>query len=347
MSLQIRRNTPAESFFGKVNAPDLGSRRRRLAAAALAAVTTASLIATPAEAHDRCDSLANATTAAGVFWPPSAAFQVGYYLAKFADESTRSGDVDPDVLDCGEAISLSPEDYARITENTDPQQFFYPYWKATGSFVQASRDFNLAKARWQGLREAVRSATVDGRPKLAAELQFQTDAAHAKVANRFTEYENAHDVYAAAIGEAATIYEDRGLSFVPPLEVQDVVDTMQDALDGQVPEFEIRFWVDIGCTPPAFIDAEGLLAPADRFVNDDVPPGTFMNSETLASPATMLRTISTTLSTVVKGNLGRLLPDDFPANPVLPVPCVGDLDQDGVVGSSDLGLLLGRWGFCL
>ena len=347
MSLQIRLGKSIESHFGNAITPVFGSRRRHLVATVLAAVTTASLVATPAEAHDECDSLANATTAAGVFWPPAAGFQVGYYLAKFADESTRSGDIDPGVLDCGGSISLSPEDYARLTENTDPEQFFYPYWKATGAFVQASRDFNLAKARWQGLREAVRTATVDGRPKLAAELQFQTNAAHAKVTTRFNEYENAHDVYAAAIGEAARIYEERGLSFVPPLRVQDVVETMQAALDGQVPEFEIRFWVDIGCTPPAFIDAEGLLAPADRFVNDEVPPGTFMDAETLSSPATMLQSIAVTLSTVVKANLDRLLPEGFSDNAVLPVPCVGDLDQDGVVGSSDLGLLLGRWGFCL
>lgn len=82
-------------------------------------------------------------------------------------------------------------------------------------------------------------------------------------------------------------------------------------------------------------------------MNDDVPPGTFMNAETLVSPATMVWSISTTLSTVAKANLDRLLPDDFSAKSELPVPCVGDLDQDGVVGSSDLGLLLGRWGFCL
>ncbi|MCP4835899.1 MAG: hypothetical protein GY895_14185 [Phycisphaera sp.] len=346
MSLQIRCSTLDETTFGKVLARTARPWRRHLVGTALAAVTTAGLLATPAEAHDRCDSLANATTAAGVFWPPAAGFQVGYYLAKFVDESTRTGDVDPDVLDCGEEISLSLEDYDRLVGYTDPDRFFYPYWKATGAFVQASRDFNVTKARWQELREAVLAARVDGKPKLAAQIQLEVNVAHAELATRFSEYEDAHDVYAVVIGEAARTYEKRSLSFVPPLGVDDVVETMRATLDGDVPEFEVRFWVDIGCTPPAFIDAEGLLAPADRFVNDDVPPGTFMDAETLASPATMLQSIATTLSTVVKADLVRLLPDGFANNAELPVPCLGDLDHDGAVGSSDLGLLVGSWGFC-
>ena len=85
MSFQIRRffrsgsaGTPA------VAAPRTLCRRPVLAGAA-AVVATTSLFASPAEAHDKCDSLANAATAAGVFYPPAAGFQVGYYLAKFVD----------------------------------------------------------------------------------------------------------------------------------------------------------------------------------------------------------------------------------------------------------------------
>ena len=114
-----------------------------------------------------------------------------------------------------------------------------------------------------------------------------------------------------------------------------------------VPEFEVRYWVDVACVPPAFIDGEGLLAPADRFVNDEVPPGTFMDASTLQSPATMLDEVAMTLATDVKANLDRLLPDDFADNAELPVPCAGDLNDDGAVDAADLGIVLSFWGNCL
>jgi hypothetical protein len=346
MSVQIRLESRHGSVLRNAAGPRLHRPVRHLLAGALAAVTTAALVVTPASAHDRCDSLANAATAAGVFWPPSAGFQVGYYLAKFIDESTKEGTIDPNVVDCGGAILLSPEDYARITGNTDPEGYFYPYWKTTGAFIEASRDFNVAKARWQRLREAVRDAKVDGNADLAAELQSQADAAHASMTARFIGYQSAHDVYAAAVAEAAAVYRDRELSFVPPLSVDRVVKIMQSTLDGDVPEFEVRFWVDIACTPPALIDPEGILAPADRFVNDDVPPGTFLNDEILQSPATILERIAVTLSTDVKASLVRLLPEGYDDNAELPVPCVGDLTGDGVINSADLAIILGAWGVC-
>ena len=345
MSTEIRRSTRGRSILGSAATPWMRSRRR-LVATAIAAVTTAGLVLTPASAHDRCDSLANAATAAGVFWPPSAGFQVGYYLAKFIDESTKEGTIDPGIVDCGGAILLSPEDYARITDNTDPEGYFYPYWKTTGAFIEASRDFNVAKARWQRLREAVRDAKVDGNADLAAELQAQADAAHALMTARFSGYQNAHDVYAAAVADAAAIYRDRGLSFVPALSVDRVVKIMQSTLDGDVPEFEVRFWVDIACTPPALIKPEGILAPADRFVNDNVPPGTFLDDSILESPASILERIAVTLSTDVKASLVRLLPDGYEDNAELPMPCVGDLNGDGSINSADLAMILAFWGNC-
>ncbi len=346
MTIQIRHHTSGRSFPRNALAPASGARCRNLVATAATAVAAVAIAATPAAAHDKCDSLANATTAAGVFWAPAAGFQVGYYLAKFIDESSQENTAGPDIFDCGGAIELSREDYATITGNTDPNLYFYPYWEATASFIEASRDFNVAKSRWQRLREAVRTAKIGGDSELAGRLQAQADAAHAETSIAFTAYENEHDVYATAIATASRIYAKNQLSFVPALTVADVVGTMQSALDGNVPEFEIRFWIDIGCVPPAYIDAEGILAPADRFVNDEVPPGTFMDASTLASPTAMLQEISTTLSTVVKGNLDRLLPDDFPGNPALSVPCEGDLNDDGLVDSADIGVLLALWGSC-
>ena len=322
------------------------ARRSGIVLSTLAAMTAAAALTTPAPAHDKCDSLANAATAAGVFWAPAAGFQVGYYVAKYIDESREANGGGPDVFDCGGAIDLSADDYAKITGDSDPNQYFYPYWKATAAFIEASRDFNLAKSRWQDLRRDVRSAKIEGDLDNANRLQALADAAHAETSIAFTAYENEHDTYAAAMDLASRIYAKNQLSLVPALTVADVVGTMQDSLDGNVPEFEIRFWVDIACVPPAYIDAEGILAPADRFVNDDVPPGTFMDASTLASPATILQEISGTLSTVVKGNLDRLLPDDFQDNLPLPVPCQGDLNGDGQVDSADIGVLLSRWGGC-
>ena len=52
MSHQIRCRTSNESPLGKVVIPSAGSRRRHLVTTAFAAVTTASLLAAPAEAHD-------------------------------------------------------------------------------------------------------------------------------------------------------------------------------------------------------------------------------------------------------------------------------------------------------
>lgn len=340
MSFQIRRffrsgsaGTPA------VAAPRTLCRRPVLAGAA-AVVATTSLLASPAEAHDRCDSLANAATAAGVFYPPAAGFQVGYYLAKFVDELGEEESVDPDVFDCNGAVSLSPDDYARITGNTDPTGAFYPYWKETGAFIQASYDFNFAKARWQQLREAVLDAKLAGDADLAEALQAETDAAYGMVTTRLGSYKDAHDTYATTIAEAARIYREREFSFVPPLGVDTVVKVMQASLDGQVPEFEIRFWVDIACTPPGYIDAEGLLAPADRFVNDEVPPGTYLDAEMLESPATIFDNIAATLATDVKAAVDRLLPD----NDALAAPCAGDLNGDGIINVGDLGIILGMWG---
>ena len=346
MPLKIRRFHDARSVRAHAGPTGLASTRRRLAVVAASACTATALLSAPATAHDKCDSLANATTAAGVFWAPAAGFQVGYYLAKFVDELGEEGVVDPDVLDCNGPVALSPEDYERLTGDADPNGLFRPYWEATAAFVEASRAFNFSKTRWESLREDVRDARVEGRPKLAEQLQAETDAVHAATADRFNEYRAAHDIYAAAIAEAARIYRDRGLDLVPALTVSDVVDTMQASLEGDVPEFEIRFWVDIACTPPAYIDAEGVLAPADRFVNDEVPPGTFIDAEILRSPATMFDEIAITLASVVRDNLDRLLPDHFEENPALPVPCVGDLNDDGRIDSGDLGILLAFWGNC-
>lgn len=340
MSFQIRRFFRSGSAGASAVAASRVARRRSILGSTVAAVATTSLLASPTEAHDRCDSLANATTAAGVFWAPAAGFQVGYYLAKFVDELGQEGAVDPDVFGPNGPISLSPADYARITGNDDPAGDFFPYWKTTGAFIQASYEFNFAKARWQQLREAVVDAKVQGDAPLAEALQDETDAAYALMTTRFEAYEVMHDEYAGAIGEAARIYRERELSVVPPLSVGTIVKIMQASLDGDVPEFEIRFWVDIAYTPPAYIDAEGLLAPADRFINDDVPPGTFLDEATLESPATIFDRIAVTLSTDVKAGLSRLLPD----NDVLPAPCAGDLNGDGIINVGDLGALLGAWG---
>ena len=329
MTIQIRRHTTMGSLLKRAVAPAAALGRRGLVATAATAVAAAAVVSTPAAAHDKCDSLANATTAAGVFWAPAAAFQVGYYVAKFIDESSRAGEIDPGTIDCGGAITLSADDYDRITGNADPNGYFYPYWQATGEFIQASRDFNLSKAEWQRLREAVRTAKIDGTLGLASELQVKADQAHATTAIRFAAYENAHDAYAIAIADAAETYRSAKLNLVPPLSVSRVVKIMQSSLQGNVPEFEVRYWVDVACVPPAFIDGEGLLAPADRFVNDEVPPGTFMDASTLQSPATMLDEVAMTLATDVKANLDRLLPDDFADN------------------AEDLGIVLSFWGNCL
>ena len=340
MSFQIRRFMRSGSAGAPAVAAPRVARRRSILAGAVAVVATTSLLASPAEAHDRCDSLANATTAAGVFWAPAAGFQVGYYLAKFVDELGQEGAVDPGVFDCNGAVSLSPDDYARITGNTDPTGAFYPYWKETGAFIQASYDFNFAKARWHQLREAVLAAKLAGDADLAEAMQAETDAAYGMVATRLGSYKEAHDTYAASIAEAARIYREREFSFVPPLGVGTVAKVMQASLDGDVPEFEVRFWVDIACTPPGYIDAEGLLAPADRFVNDDVPPGTYLDAEMLESPASILDSVAATLATDVKAAADRLLPD----NDALAAPCAGDLNGDGIINAGDLGIILGMWG---
>lgn len=340
MSFQIRRFLRPGFAGASAVAASFVPRKRPVLAGAAAMMAAASLLASPAEAHDRCDSLANATTAAGVFWPPAAGFQVGYYLAKFVDELGREEAVDPDVFDCGGAVSLTPDDYARITGNTDPTGAFYPYWKETGAFIQASYDFNFAKARWQQLREDVRDAKIAGDAGLAEALQAETDAAYGVVVTRLGSYKDAHDTYAASVAEAARIYRERAFSFVPPLGVNTVVKVMQASLDGEVPEFEVRFWVDVACTPLGYIDAEGLLAPADRFVNDAVPPGTYLDAEMLQSPATILDSVAATLATDVKAAVDRLLPD----NDVLPAPCAGDLNGDGIINVGDLGIILGMWG---
>ena len=81
-------------------------------------------------------------------------------------------------------------------------------------------------------------------------------------------------------------------------------------------------------------------------MNDEVPPGTFIDAEILRSPATMFDEIAITLASVVRDNLDRLLPDHFEENPALPVPCVGDLNDDGRIDSGDLGILLAFWGNC-
>ena len=347
MTIQIRRHTTSGSLLRTALAPAEGAKRRSLVATAATAVAAVAIAATPAAAHDKCDSLANATTAGGIFWPPVAGFQIGYYVAKFVDELDEEGIAGPDIINCGGPIELSRDEYAKLTGNSDPNEFFYPYWQATGAFIEASRDFNVSKAEWNRLREQVRSAKMDGLYGIAAELQIKVDEAHATTMSRFTDYESAHDAYAIAIADAAATYRSRKLNFVPPLTVSRVVKIMQSSLQGNVPEFEVRYWIDVACVPPALINGDGLLAPADRFVNDDVPPGTFMDENTLQSPASMLEAVAMTLATDVKANLGRLLPDDFAENAELPVPCAGDLNDDGIVDSNDLGVMLGFWGNCL
>lgn len=294
-------------------------------------------------AHDKCDSLANATTAGGVLWGPLAGFQVGYYLAKFVDESTASASSTDTKLDQRCVATrlglLSPEEYISIVspKEEDPNLQYKFLWDASGDLVRASVALNQAVDQWQQARVALRDAQIDGDAEAARDAQAKMDAAHIEASMAFDSYRAQHSDYAGVAAEAAAIFEKNPPPVQSPLlTLDDVVRTSESMLSNGAPEFERRYFEEIGCVLPKAITANGILAPADRFVNDDVKPGTFISNGFLVSAASLYNEVANTFGGEVAENLDKILPPGFPDNEPLAVEM--SVMTEGKVLANDLGI---------
>ncbi len=307
-------------------------------------VTVATLAIAPVTGftHDKCDSLANATTAGGTIWWPVAGFQVGYYLAKYIDESTSSaanpGNKIRGQCELGE-MSRAQYDAIVNSQGEDPGQQFKFLWDAAGLLAQKSMGLSQAVHLWQDAREDLQQAQYNGDQSAAQAAREAMSQAHGVGLEAFAAYKQEHANFADTALAAADMFAELPKAPIPPLTVEEVVAFSKDVVVNGAPEQEAKYFLEVGCLRPQFLAPNAILAPADRFVNDDVRPGTFIDNSMLRSPATMYQEIAETFITEVAANLDQILPPGFvnnePMSPELPIM------TSGVIGENSLGLTVG------
>lgn len=273
----------------------------------------------PAHAHDKCDSLAMATTAGGVLWGPVAGFQVGYFLAKQIDESTKQYQDPDDYMGCDD-LTLDVDTYLALFEgvessNPSIHEDFKFVWDGAGDLIERSRAVGVAVAAWNTARERLLLAEMAGDVARQEQYTKAMNSAHARGMVAFTKYRAEHFRFAFTLGKASNfLAESADMIDYVPMTVEDVVASAKEIVDGNLPAYERRYLRDIACLDSSIINADGVLAPAARFLRDDVPPGTFISDEDLVSLERMYTASSLTFRTEVVNNLDDLLPADFVAN---------------------------------
>jgi len=298
--------------------------------------------------HDKCDSLAFAATAAGVLWPPSAGFQVGYFLAKQIDESTASASstvksIDP-VCAATSFGDMNATQYARIVSpaGEDPNQQYKFLWDASGELAKKSLALNEAIVLWQAARVELREALLNGDAVAAANARIKMNEAHASAAGAFELYRLEHSNY-AGVAELASGLLITGLppSLPDPLlTVDGVVQSAENILSNGAPAFEVSYFTEVGCVLPEAITPAGILAPIDRFVNDDVAPGTFIDDSMLVSASRLYAEVSGTFGGEVAAGLDKILPEGFANNE--PLPLLMEVITEGRILQNDLGIEEGQ-----
>ncbi len=316
------------------------NRKRGLAVTVLIACLAASM---PGMTHDKCDSGAIATTAAGIFWAPLAAFQVGYYVAKQIDESTSDASLPDDVLDSqclaqGSFGEMDAAQYRGIVSpnNEDPTQQYKFLWDGAGKLTQASLALNRSVAKWQSAREALRTAQIGGDPQAVAEAKRRLNARWEEAKKNLGSYRDQHGTFSDSMLQAAKMFAADPPP-VGPLSVDDVERSAEDMLATGAPVFERQYFEQIACIRPAAVDdPELIMSPTVRFVEDGVPPGTFLTDEILATPTALYTAVADTFANEVGPDLDRFLPPGFDENEPLPVEI--QVIAEGKVGENDLGL---------
>lgn len=297
----------------------------------------------PGVTHDKCDSGAIATTAAGVFWAPLAAFQVGYYVAKQIDESTSDASFPDHVIESqcfalGNFGEMDAVQYRSIVSpnNEDPNQQYKFLWDEAGKLAQASLALNQSVVEWQSAREALRRAEIGGDPQTIAIAERRLNALWEEANKNKETYRDQHGTFSDAMLQATRMFEADPPP-VKPLSVDDVLQTAEEMLATGAPVFERQYFEQIACIrPEAVDDPELMMAPTDRFVNDGVPPGTFLTDEILASPSTLYNAIARSFVNEVGPDLDRYLPPGFDKNERLPVEI--DVISEGTIGKNDMEL---------
>lgn len=311
-------------------------------------VVAALLTPLPAFSHDKCDSLAIATTAAGVFWAPSAGFQVGYFLAKQIDESTASATgtintIDP-VCAARSFGNMSSTQYANIVSpaGEDPNQQYKFLWDASGELAKKSLALNQDIVLWQTAREELREALFIGDDIAAASARLKMNETHASASVAFKTYQQEHSTY-AGVAELASSMFTTGLppSLPKPLlTLGGVVSSAEDILNKGAPAFETRYFTEIGCVLPEAITPTGILAPTDRFINDTVKPGTFIDDSMLLSASRLYAEVSGTFGGEVAAGLDKILPEGFANNE--PLPLLMEIVTEGQIFANSLGIREGQ-----
>jgi len=290
-------------------------------------------------AHDKCDSLANATTAGGVFWAPVAGFQIGYYLAKFVDESTAKGqdsNFKHDALCLAKGLrSMTEAEYASIVSSDERDQQFKPLWDASLALHTHSYELNQAVAAWQTAREQVRDARLEGNLQMQAEAQEKQDAAHQSAMSAFKAYQQYHLELAQVAQRASSLLANTDTG-VPPLTVDGIVESAKEWVEKGAPDFEQKAFLQHCLNKQQLAH---VMAPAERFVYDDVPPGTFLDDALLKSPSTIYQEVARTIGdevAVYETLPERVLPQGFENNePLLPEM---DVMATMTIGENKLGI---------
>ena len=314
--------------------------KRRLAVTVLTACLAAPM---PGMTHDKCDSGAIAATAAGIFWAPLAAIQVGYFVAKQIDESTSNASFPDDVLDSqclaqGNFGVIDAEQYLAIVSpnNEDPNLKYKFLWDVAGTLTQAALALNQSVTDWQAAREALRMAQIGGDPRAIAEAERKLNALWQAARNNLEIYRDQHGTFSDAMIQAARMFEADPPP-VEPLFVDDIVRFAEEMLASGAPVFERQYFEQIACIRPEVVDdPELIMAPTVRFVKDGVPPGTFLTDKILASPTALYTAVADTFANEVGPDLDRILPPGFANNEHLPVEI--QVIAEGVIGENNLGL---------
>ncbi len=261
--------------------------------------------ASPTRAHDKCDSLANATTAGGVFWAPIAGFQVGYYLAKWIDESFISTSIvmlnPPTNITTAQYLQMCPQ---------DEQLLFKPVWDGALTLVQKANDTSVAIANWRAAKQNYLSALASNDVSGAAQAFTQANALQSSAMATYLVYKDFYTNYSATLFNAGTLLEPGNIvSFPPSFTASYVTAAMQNILSNGPPSYEQQFFNLVG-VPTNYVNAAGVLAPAYSEVND-LSPNPYLTPAVLSTPANLYFAIASAFGTDIRSNLDSFLPPDF------------------------------------
>ena len=267
------------------------------------------------QAHSKCDSLANATSAVAASpgaWP-AAGFQVGYYTAKWIDETWFSSAVMPPGGLVNPPPFLTGTQYLAMCP-LDTDLDFKPVWDGALTLVQKAHPVSVTIAQWKIARQAYEAALLAGDQTAALQALILANSLQRTGMEQFGAYKDYYRTYAKILHDAGKSFEAGHLEAIPgafPAGINEayVRSEMQKIVDNGAPSYEQQFFALVGIARTS-ISTTGVLAPALAYVNDPTPDP-FLTAEVLTSPASLYYAVSAAFESEVRGALDSKLPPDF------------------------------------